>query len=268
MLEQLVKSIILGAIQSLTEWLPVSSTGHLELTRQFLLPESAQFFDVIVGVLHVGTLVAVLIFFRQDIKNILLALGRLDFKSEYGRLIPLIIVGTAPAVVIGLAFGTVIENAFQTALPLAVAFILSGTLLYCSKAGKEKTQAIGYVAALLVGTAQAIAIIPGISRSGATISAALLLGIQREKAFKFSMLLSIPTIIGALALTAYRESGLLASSGFGWPELLVGALVALAAGYFALKLLWKTLATRKFHLFAFYCWLLGAVLIIFSLSIF
>lgn len=268
MLEQLIRTIILGAIQSLTEWLPVSSTGHLELTRQFLLPESAAFFEVVVGVLHIGTLTAVVIFFRHDIKNVFSALARLDFKSEDGKLIPLIIVGTVPAVIIGLSFGTLIENMFQATLPLAVAFILCGILLYSSRAGKEKTQVISYMAALAIGVAQGIAIIPGISRSGATISVALLLGIQREKAFKFSLLLSIPTIIGAVGLTAYRESGLLASSGFGWPELLVGALVSLIAGYFALKLLWKTIVSKKFYIFAFYCWLLGAALTVLSLTTF
>ncbi len=264
MLEQLFKTVILGLIQSLTEWLPISSSGHLELTRQFLLPETGEYFAVILGVLHIGTLTAVLFFYRQEIKNILAALARLDFASEDGRLIPLIIVGTLPAVIVGLAFGSVIEETFQTMLPLSIAFILCGVWLYSSRMGKETTENISYITALLVGTAQAIAIVPGISRSGLTISTALLLGIQREKAFKFSILLSIPTIIGATALTAYREFHIIASSGFGWTELLIGALVSLAAGYFALKLLRKAVLNKKFYLFAFYCWLIGLALLALS----
>jgi undecaprenyl-diphosphatase len=190
---------------------------------------------------------------------------RLDFKTEYGKFIPLIIVGTIPTALIGLVFGESIENTFQSILPIATAFILCGIVLYSTKAGKEKTDNISYSAALIVGVAQGIAIIPGISRSGATIAAALMLGIKREKAFKFSFLISIPAIVGALGLTLYTQFDELTTMGLGWTEVLAGMIVAMLVGYFALKLLWKILANKKFHFFALYCWLLGAVLIVLGL---
>lgn len=262
--EQLVKTIILGVIQGVTEWLPISSTGHLKLAEQFLDLKAPILFDVI---LHIGTLAVIFAFFRKDIKNILSALISLDFKTENGKLIPLIIAGTIPTALIGLVFGDIIENAFQDMLPIAMAFIICGIMLYLSKFGKEEKDNIGYLAAVLIGTAQGIAIIPGISRSGTTIATALLLGIKREKAFKFSFLLSIPAIIGALGLTVYKQFDKLATADLGWIEILAGMTVAMLVGYLALKLLWKILKKKKFHIFAFYCWLLGATLIILGLGI-
>jgi undecaprenyl-diphosphatase len=130
----------------------------------------------------------------------------------------------------------------------------------------ERKENISYIEAIAIGTVQGIAIIPSISRSGITIAVALLLGIQRKKAFKFSFLLSVPAIIGALALTFYKQNVALAQAGFGLTETLIGTIVAMLIGYFALKLLHRTIAEKKFHLFAFYCWLFGAALIVLSLS--
>jgi len=264
-LEQLIETIILGIIQGLTEWLPISSTGHLKLTEYFFGLRVPILFDV---VLHIGTLVVVLFFFRTDIKKILSAFAHFNFKTEHGLLIPLIIVGTIPTALIGLAFGQPIESVFQSPLPIATAFVLCGIVLYSAKAAKEEEENISYLTALVIGIAQGIAIIPGISRSGATIAVALLLGIKRERAFKFSFLLSIPAIIGALGYTAYKDYGTLASAELGWTEILAGVAVAMIAGYLALKLLWKILAKKKLHLFAFYCWLFGTTLIALSLSSF
>lgn len=257
-MEQLIKTIILGVIQGLTEWLPISSTGHLRLFEKILGFEVPILFDVI---LHVGTLIVILTFFREEIRKMLSALVRLDFRTEHGRMIPPIIVGTIPTALIGVIFGNQIEGTFQNVLPIAVAFTICSLILYSAKTGKEKTGNITYSTAVIIGVAQGVAIIPGISRSGATIAAALLLGIKREKAFRFSFLLSIPAILGALGFTVYTEFGELAASGLGLAEVLAGTAVAMLVGYFALKLLWKILLKRKFHFFAFYCWLLGAVLI-------
>jgi undecaprenyl-diphosphatase len=262
-LEQLIKTISLGIIQGLTEWLPISSTGHLRLAENFLGLEVPMLFDVI---LHVGTLIVVLAFFRREVGKMLSALAHLDFKTEYGKMVPLVIVGVTPTVLIGLIFGNVIADAFQNVLLIAMAFTVCGLMLYSTKVGKEKTESISYSQAIMIGIAQGIAIIPGISRSGATIAVALFLGIKREKAFEFSFLLSIPAILGALGLTIYTEFAELASASLGWGEILAGAIMAMFVGYFALRLLWRILAKKKFHLFAFYCWLLGAMLIALSLS--
>jgi len=262
-LERLLETIILGIIQGIAEWLPISSTGHLRLAEHFLLGEPMPIlFDVI---LHIGTLIVVLAFFRKDIKNILSALIHLDFNSENGEFVPLIIIGTIPTAFIGLIFSDQIESTFRTPMPIATALIICGTLLYTSKFSKEDTDNITYKTALIFGTAQGIAIIPGLSRSGTTIAIALLLGLKREKAFKFSFLLSIPAIIGALGLTLIKEHEALALTGFGTTEILVGVIIAMTVGYFALKLLHKAVENKKFHLFAFYCWLMGITLIALSL---
>jgi undecaprenyl-diphosphatase len=259
----LIQTIILGLIQGLTEWLPISSTGHLRLTEHFSGLEVPILFDVL---LHVGTLMVTLLFFRKDIRNILVALGKWDFKTENGKLIPLIIVGTIPTALIGVIFGNAIEALFSNLLPIASAFVICGVALYSSKIGNEKKESISYLEALAIGTAQGVAIIPGISRSGLTIAVALLLGTKREKAFKFSFLLSVPAIIGALGLTSYEQHEALALAGVGWTEILVGVAVSIVVGYFALSLLKKIVIHKKFYFFAFYCWLLSIVLIALSLS--
>jgi len=264
-LESLIETIILGTIQGLTEWLPISSTGHLRLAEHFLGLTVPILFDVL---LHIGTLTVVLFFFRKDIVRVLSALARLEFKTEHGRLAPLIIVGTMPTVLIGLLFFEfeLMETVFQNILPMAMAFAFCGIILYSAKAGKERTDKISYFAAIMIGVAQGVSIIPGISRSGATIAVALLLGIKRGKAFQFSFMLSVPAILGALGLTVYTQFDELVSTGLGGVEVFAGAIVAMLVGYLALKLLWKILAKKKFHVFAFYCFLLSAVLITLSLS--
>ncbi|MGB9777877.1 MAG: undecaprenyl-diphosphate phosphatase [Candidatus Bathyarchaeales archaeon] len=262
-MEQLIETIILGIIQGLTEWLPISSTGHLKLAEHFLGLKVPILFDI---TLHIGTLMVILIYFSKEVKEVVSAFLRFDFKTENGKLVPLIIVGTIPTALIGLIFGNIIEDVFQNLTPIVGTFILCGIILYSSKAGEEKTETISYSEALMIGVAQGIAIIPGISRSGTTIAIALLLGIKREKAFKFSFLLSIPAVLGAFGLEAYRNWSALASAGVGWIEVFVGIFVAMVVGYFALKLLWKILAIQKLHFFAFYCWFIALLSIMLSLG--
>ncbi|MEM2995460.1 MAG: undecaprenyl-diphosphate phosphatase [Candidatus Bathyarchaeia archaeon] len=264
-LEQLIKTVILGIIQGLTEWLPISSTGHLKVAEHFLNfgTQNYLLFDFI---LHIGTLIVVLFFFRREIGNMLEALSRLDFKTEHGKLIPPVIVGTIPAAVIGILLKETVEQTFTNFLSIAVVFIVFGFILYSAKFGMEKTDNINYSAAIIIGVAEGLAILPGFSRSGATITVALLLGIKREKAFQFSFLLSIPAIIGAAGYSAYKDYGKLLSTGLGWSEILAGVIPAMCIGYFAIKLLWKILCKQKLHFFAFYCWFLGAVLIMLWLS--
>jgi undecaprenyl-diphosphatase len=260
-----IQAALLGFIQGVTEWLPISSTGHLRITEQLLGLTLPLLFDL---TLHVGTLAIILFFFRKDVKNMFAALAKGNFKSENGKLIPLIIVGTVPTAIIGVVFSNTIEAVFSGFLPIAGAFLTCGVVLYISKTGQDKKENMTYLAALAIGTAQGIALVPGISRSGFTIATALLLGVRREKAFKFSFLLSVPAVIGALGLTLYEQHEALTLVGVGWTEILVGIAVSIVVSYFALKLLWKTLAGKKFYLFAFYCWLIGAILLALSFGIF
>jgi undecaprenyl-diphosphatase len=258
-----IQAILLGFIQGVTEWLPISSTGHLRIAEQFLGLTLPLLFDV---TLHVGTLIIILLFFRKDIKLVLVALVKGDFKSENGKLIPLIIVGTIPTALIGVVFSGTIETVFSSFLPIAGAFLTCGVVLYASKTGTEQKEHVTYISALAIGAAQGVALIPGLSRSGLTIATALMLGVSREKAFKFSFLLSVPAVIGALGLTLYEQHAVLTLVGVGWTEILVGIAMSLVISYFALKLLWKALAGKKFYLFAFYCWLMGVALLALSLG--
>jgi undecaprenyl-diphosphatase len=258
-----LQATILGLIQGVTEWLPVSSTGHLRIAERVMGLQVPLLFDV---TLHLATLLVVLVYFRTDVKNILVSLVRGDFKSENGKLIPLIILGTVPAAIIGVVFGDALDKNFNSVLALGAGFIVSGVVLYASRFGRERKDDITYVDALLIGVAQVVALVPSISRSGMTISIALLLGISRKKAFKFSFLLFIPAEIGAEGLTLFQQRASFPLSGVGITEILVGCVVAIVVSFLALRLLWKILANKKFYLFAFYCWLLGVALVALSLS--
>ena len=262
MFEQLVNTIILGLIQGFAEWLPISSTAHLRIAEHFLDLEVTPLLSI---TLHVGTLIVVVFYFRKEVKNILSALTHLDTKSEYGQLIPPIIVATIPTAIVGLLYVKFLEDTFQTILVIGATFLVGATIVYISRIGKEKTEKITYTVAVIMGAAQGFAIFPGLSRSGITISTALLLGLKREKAFKFSFILSIPAIVGDLAVEAYKQGGQLAPEGIGSIELLVGVIIAMIAGYIAIKLVSKFVASRKFHYFAIYTWLLGIALIALTL---
>jgi len=255
--------IILGLIQGLAEWLPISSTAHLKIAEHSLGLTATPLFNI---TLHIGTLVVVIFYFRKEVKSILSALVHWNFKSEHGQLIPLIIVATIPTAIIGLLYVKFLEDSPQTVLAIGATFIIGATIVYASKTGKENTDAITYAMALVMGAAQGFAIFPGLSRSGITISSALLLGLRREKAFKFSFLLSIPAIFGDLMVEAYKQGGQLAAQGIGSLEVLIGVAVAMVAGYIAIRLVSKLVASKKFHYFAFYTWLLGTALIILTLT--
>ncbi|MEM2319870.1 MAG: undecaprenyl-diphosphate phosphatase [Candidatus Bathyarchaeia archaeon] len=259
LLSRLIETVVLGVIQGLTEWLPISSTGHLKIVEKFLGLNVPLPFDV---ALHLGTLVVILIFFREDVKKVFSALKRLDFETGYGRLVPLIIVGSVPTALIGLFFNMFLEDALQEILTVAAGFIVCGFVLYSVKAKRGDYGNLNIKKAFIIGVAQGMAVVPGLSRSGLTVAAALLLGVKREEAFKFSFLLSVPAVIGAFGLTLLTHLDDLASSNVGLFETLAGTVVAMVVGYLALKLLWKILEGGRFHLFAFYCWTLGVLLLI------
>ena len=251
--------ILLGIIQGLSEWLPISSTGHLKLAELLLGLELPLIFDV---TLHAGTLIVTVIFFRADIKKILAALIRLDFKSREGALIPRIIAGSMLTAIIGFVITVLLENRFNGLLALASAFIISGLLVYLSKMGRCRKDYVDYKSAIIIGMVQGFSIIPGLSRSGLTIATALLLGIKREEAFRFSFILSIPAITGALLQIFLMQLSVLLAAGVELLDLFAGVLVAMLVGYASLKILRSLL--HKFHLFSFYSLFLGVLLILLS----
>jgi len=260
-LDQLIETIILGIIQGLAEWLPISSTGHLRLAEHIMGLDVPVLFDV---ALHVGTLIVVLFFFRREVWKMASALAHFDLESEDGKTVPLIIAGVIPTMVIGLILGTLTGGLFGDIVPIAIAFILCGSTLFAVRFSEEKTEEIRYSTAIIMGVAQGLAILPGLSRSGLTIAVALLLGVKRRKAFSFSFLISVPAILGALAFTSFTQLAELAAAGLEWSELLAGVFAAILVGYCVLKLLQKIIMRKKLYLFAFYCWTLGAVIILIS----
>lgn len=253
----------MGIIQGLTEWLPVSSTAHLKIAEHYLGLTATPLFNV---TLHVGTLIVVVFYFRKDVKNLFVALVHWDFKSEHGKLVPPIIVATIPTAIIGLLYVKFLENTLQTMLIIGITFLIGATVLYASKIGKENRDNVTLTIALVMGIAQGFAIFPGLSRSGITISTALLLGLKREKAFKFSFLLSIPAILGDLAVEAYTQHGQLTAQEIGPVKLIVGIVLAMIAGYVAIKLVSKLVRSKRFHYFALYTFPLGIALMVLALS--
>ncbi len=255
--------MILGLIQGLAEWLPISSTAHLKIVEHFLGFAATPLFNV---ALHVGTLVVVVFYFRKEVGDILLALVHVDFRSERGHLIPLMVVATIPTAIIGLLYVQFLEDVLQTMLAIGVALLAGATMVYISKNGRENTDVITYRTALTIGATQGLAVFPGLSRSGVTVSTALLLGLKREEAFKFSFLLSIPAILGDLIVEVYKQRGQLTIQSIGSVELLAGVVVAMIAGYLAIELVSRIVESKRFHYFAFYTWLLGIALIALTLG--
>ena len=263
MLDQLLITIILGLIQGLAEWLPISSTAHLKIAEHFLGFQATPLFNVF---LHIGTLAVVIFYFRHDIKVILTALVHLDFHSEYGRFIPLIVVASIPTGIIGILYDKFLADNYQTFLIMGITFLVGASLLFFSKFGKENQTQVSYRKALVMGAAQGAASFPGLSRSGSTISTGLLQGVKREMVFKFSFLLSIPAIIGDLGVEAYLQRGSFSQGvGVSALNLLIGLVFTVVAGYLAIMLVKKLVLSKKFHYFAVYTFVLGIVLIILAL---
>ena len=274
-----LEAILLGILQGLTEFLPVSSSGHLVLAQQFLgLKEPLVFFDVM---LHVGTLAAVLVAYRDAIGRLVIgglsALGNTQFwrqpkatlnTSAELKFIWLILLGSVPTGIIAVVFKTQLESFFDEVRLVSVMLILTGVILQLPRLRREETDtpddAIGTLKAWhapLIGIAQGCAITPGISRSGTTISLALFLGIPAKTAAEYSFLLSIPAILGAVALKI-RDLGDTAI-----PLYIVGAgmLASFIVGYIALRFLLVVLNRGKFSVFSYYCVALGLTSLLIAL---
>src|SRR3990170_2500473 len=257
----LLEIVLLAVIQGLTEWLPISSSGHLVIAQEYLGLRVPVFFDI---VLHLGSLVVVLAVLWKDVLNILKAVARLDFKSEDGKLALYVILGSMATAVIGLTLRDLFESFFHNLLAVGVAFIITGSfysIVYVSKRGKLPSGSLSPLRAVLVGIAQGVALIPGISRSGSTIATGLLLKVESKVAFRFSFLLFVPAIIGSTVLTAL-DSENLSMAGIDYFGLFLGLVATVIVGFFSLKLLLKVVLKDKMHVFAYYCWALGLLLVL------
>lgn len=253
--------LILAVLQGLTEFLPVSSSGHLVLARSYLpggdrLPSDAG----VEILLHVGTLLAVVCFYRREIMALMAGvLGRGAEPGAQRRLLGMLVLGSIPAAVIGLGFEKQIEETFAAPAISAGMLLVTGTFLWLSRSlpeGRRELRDLTARTALLIGLAQAVAILPGISRSGSTIVAGLALGLSLPAAATFSFLLSIPAVGGAILL---RAGDLLDFSASEPVAAAVGVTVSAVTGLAALGLLVWIGRSRRLWWFAPYCWLIGLV---------
>ena len=251
----MLEAILLAFVQGITEWLPISSSGHLALIQQKLGFESPVFFDVM---LHLGTLIVILIVFREKIVKIAKIVHLKGLATPEGKILKLIIVGNIPIAIAYILFGEDIKAMFSNAFAVAIAFLATGVVLFLTFRTRERRNELTYMDSVLIGVAQAFALVPGLSRSGLTIAIALLLGIERRKAAEFSFLLAIPAVIGA----AIEESLTCEFAGIDVLSVLVGVIIAMIVGYVALKLLLRIVQRGKLYIFSIYCWLAGTLVLL------
>jgi undecaprenyl-diphosphatase len=272
-----LQAVILGLVQGLAEFLPISSSGHLAILENFfgIKEDSILFFAVM---LHFGTLLSVFVVFWKDIvelfKELILTIKdlighkglRLD-ERPIRKLGVMIIVSCIPTAIIGFAFGDIFEGIYSKPVLIGVMFIITGLLLLAAETwggGNRNINNLNYRNSIFIGIVQGLAIIPGISRSGSTLFASLLCKLDREFAVKFVFLISIPTILGSfiLELPDGLKEGV---TGQMWGPVIVGMLVAFLSGLFAVKVMLKVVANKKLKYFSIYLFVLAAAVIIYSI---
>ncbi|MBR6207530.1 MAG: undecaprenyl-diphosphate phosphatase [Oscillospiraceae bacterium] len=273
----ILSAIFLGLVQGVTEFLPVSSSGHLAVLQNIFHLQTAEqghmFFDVL---LHLGTVISILAVYWKDVAYIatdsvdlvraMRGASEGDREHPGGRMLLMLIIGTLPLFLI-LPFHDRLEQLYYKTGFIAAAFLLTGCILFISdkiQPGRKTARTMTVVDALLIGVCQAIATIPGISRSGSTISAGIATGLNRSFAMKYSLLMSVPAVLGANLLSLIKAL----KDGVDWsllPAYLIGMAVAMVTGYFSILLLQRLLNKGKFGKFAYYLWGLGVVTLIASL---
>lgn len=248
----LFEAIISGIVQGVTEFLPVSSSGHLVFVhRLFNAAVPDIFFDIC---LHAATLVAVIIYFRGDIIDLI--------RRKQYKWIAYLTIGTIPAVLAALLFEKKIEILFSNMTVVSFMFMGTAIVLFIAQISLWGSQGarkeITFFRSLYIGLAQAVALIPGISRSGMTVSTGIIGGMTKEEAFRFSFLLSIPVIAGATIYKAMRVDTWSFVSG-NYNNYIAGMLCAFFVGLLSLNILWKVIKTEKLYIFGIYCFLLSIV---------
>ena len=255
----LLEAIILGIVQGLTEFLPVSSSGHIEIAK-VLLGSSQEQSLLMTIVLHAATALSTIFVFREDIKEIIRGLLQFTWNKEFQFSLK-VILSMFPATIVGLLFENEIELLFSGEILLVGCMLLvTGLLLFLADKAKNTNQNVNFFHALIIGISQAIAILPGISRSGATISTSVLLGIDREKAARFSFLMVVPLILGKMGKDIISGDILIESATL--IPLLTGFTAAFITGLFACKWMIQLVKKSKLKYFSFYCFLVGTVSII------
>ncbi|HBG01957.1 MAG TPA: undecaprenyl-diphosphatase [Firmicutes bacterium] len=270
-----IQAIALGVIQGLTEFLPVSSSGHLVLFSQlFGVQQSSLVFEIMV---HVGTLVAVLVALRSEVMVMITSFltlvqnpkraGQLMKEDAGCRLLVALVVGTLPAVAVAFLLKDRIEQLFSSSLFVGSMLIVTGTILYLTERSRGRSKGLAKLSttdALVIGLGQAVAIVPGISRSGTTIAMGLFRGLNRESAARFSFLLAIPAILGALVFSL--DDVLQGTVSLGWGTLSAGFLAAAITGFMGIRFLLDLVQKGKLVWFSYYTWLVGVLVVVLHLA--
>ncbi|NLC70952.1 MAG: undecaprenyl-diphosphatase UppP [Desulfuromonadaceae bacterium] len=255
-------AVLLGLLQGLTEFFPVSSSGHLAIVQHFLpgFQQPGVLFDVM---LHMGTMLAVILYFRREILRLAISPFRRDEESRiYRRLLALLILGSLPTAVIGLTFKDFFVSMFENIAAVALMLLVTGLLLFLSERLRRdgrREDRLTWSDAVFVGIAQGCAVMPGISRSGATISTLLIKGVEGETAARFSFLLALPAVFGA-GLLSLRDASQVAAAEI--PAYFLGAAAAFVVGFFSIHFLLGVIRRRRLIGFAVYCWLVGGAFLV------
>ena len=263
---EIINAIILGIIQGLTEFLPVSSSGHLEIAKSILgegkVAEESLLMTV---VLHFATALSTIIIFKKDLAEIFGGLFKFK-KNDSFQFSLKIVLSMIPAVFVGVYFNEVVEAFYgnpNTIMIVGSMLLITGLLLFLADKARSTSKKIGFKDAVLIGIAQAIAIIPGISRSGATISTAVILGIDKERAARFSFLMVVPLIFGKMAKDIL--SGSIQHENTTFLPLLIGFIFAFITGLVACKWMIKLVKNSQLKYFAYYCFVIGFIIIVSTL---
>lgn len=255
-----LRSLLLGILQGLTEFLPVSSSGHLEILNQILGGQEGIDSDfTMVLLVHLGTAFSILYVFREDIFSILKSIFSFTWNDDT-KLAVQILISMLPALVLGLAFEEKIEAMFQGGIWHVGAFLIfTGLVLWITPRIKSQSGSIDYKLAFLIGLAQAVAIMPGISRSGMTIAAALMLGVYKKEAARFSFLMVLPVILGKSLLDVI--SGDLTINSANAASISIALLASFIVGIIACKWMINIVQQSKLSYFAYYCMIVGLIVI-------
>jgi undecaprenyl-diphosphatase len=269
-LPEIIRAIVMGVVQGLTEFVPISSSAHLALVPWFLgWPPAGFLFDLM---LHWGTLLAVVVVFWRDLLELIAAwfrsIGRGSLADPMARVAWYIILGSIPAVLLGFFFKDFVEGLFLNPQAIAIALFVTAALLAVSELlttnlrNPRALERMNWGDAVVIGLAQALSLAPGISRSGSTIAAGLARGIRRDEAARFSFLLGTPVIFGAglLQLVSVLQSDV-AQVTDNWTPLIAGFVAAAVAGIVAIRFLLRYLRNHTLYIFSIYCLILGAVTI-------
>jgi undecaprenyl-diphosphatase len=248
------KEIALAVVQAITEFLPISSDGHLAIISKFFGGTNLFF----ITFLHLASLLAVLIFTRKEIYGIL------KFNRESWKIIQYILIGIIPAGIAGFLFSDLIEKTLSSFLLVGFFFLLNGIIIFSTKFAKKSDKKINRKNSFFIGLMQAPALLPGISRSGMTISAGIFSGLSREKAVKFSFLMFIPLALGAFGLEFMKNPGLISSIPL--LTLISSFVICFVLSFFCLNLLSYILKTDKFWIFGIYCILVSIIIFLFFIA--